>query len=108
MTYSGRRGIDDDDDIGNLSNAPSGYIWDACKRQGVSYRNYGEYGGRVSQPDGSIRIEGRVPGLVGHMSPEFGLPDKDGRNARDTDNVEVFLEEFRELKRTEIFRGSSS
>jgi YVTN family beta-propeller protein len=94
LTYSKREGIDDDDD-GDLSNAPSGYIWDACKRHGISYRSYGEYGGRVSQPDGSLRIEGRVPGLVGHISPTFGLPLKSGERSRDTDRVDVFLEEFR-------------
>jgi YVTN family beta-propeller protein len=98
LTYSGRRGIDDDDETGDLSNAPSGYIWDACKRQGITYRNYGEYGGRVSQPDGSFRIEGRVPGLVGHMSPQYGLPLKGGRKARDTDNVETFLKEFAQFE----------
>ncbi|HEX4142777.1 MAG TPA: alkaline phosphatase family protein [Pirellulales bacterium] len=98
LTYSGRRGVDDDD-AGDLSNAPSGYIWDACKRKGISYRNYGEYGGRVSQPDGSFRVEGRVPGLVGHMSPNFGLPLKDGKQPRDTDNVAVFLSEFHEFEK---------
>ncbi len=29
LTYSGRAGVRDDDD-GDLSNAPSGYLWDAC------------------------------------------------------------------------------
>jgi YVTN family beta-propeller protein len=97
LTYSSRAGIDDDDD-GDLSNAPSGYIWDACKRHGHSYRSYGEYGGRVSQPDGTFRMEGRVPGLVGHMSPRFNL-HQGGRRIRDTQNVEVFLEEFREFEK---------
>ena len=55
------------------SNAPSGYLWDACARAGLSYRSYGEYGRRVSQPDGSSEIEGAVPGLVGHMCPDFGV-----------------------------------
>jgi hypothetical protein len=41
-------------------------------------------------------MEGRVPGLVGHMSPEFGI----GANrVRDTDRVEVFLKEFREYEK---------
>lgn len=98
LTYSGRKGIDDDDD-GDLSSAPSGYIWDACKRQGISYRNYKEYGGRVSEPDGATRMEGRVPGLIGHMSPRFGLPLKDGKKARDPDNVDVFIEELHEFEK---------
>jgi len=99
LTYSKRSGIDDDDD-GDLTNAPSGYIWDSCKRHGLSYRSYGEYGGRVSQPDGTFRMEGRVPGLVGHTSPTFGLPIAPGKKSRDTDRVDQFLEEFREYEKT--------
>src|SRR5207248_3075930 len=68
LTYSRRTGVDDDDE-GNLSKAPSGYLWDLCARNGLSYRSYGEYGKRVSEPDGSSRMEGRVPGLIGHMCP---------------------------------------
>jgi YVTN family beta-propeller protein len=91
LTYSQRAGVDDDEE-GDLSNAPSGYLWDACARAGLSYRSYGEYGKRVSQPDGTPRIEGRVPGLVGHMCPDYGI----GTNTvRDTDRVEVFLREYR-------------
>jgi YVTN family beta-propeller protein len=71
LTYSRRTGIDDDDE-GDLSKAPSGYLWDACARHNLTYRSYGEYGRRVSQPDGSFRIEALVPGLVGHMCPDFG------------------------------------
>jgi hypothetical protein len=97
LTYSKRTGIQDDDD-GDLSNAPSGYIWDSCKRHGVTYRSYGEYGGRVSQPDGTFRMEGRVPGLIGHVSPKFGLAIN-GKKARDTDRVDQFLEEFREYEK---------
>jgi YVTN family beta-propeller protein len=93
LTYSRREGVDDDDE-GDLSNAPSGYLWDACARNNVSYRSYGEYGARVSQPDGTYRMEGRVPGLVGHTSPDFGIT-KAGKVVRDSDRVDVFLKEFR-------------
>ncbi len=34
LTYSNRKGVDDDDDA-NLSKAPSGYIWDACAGAGT-------------------------------------------------------------------------
>src|SRR5947209_7696761 len=51
LTYSRRAGVDDDDK-GDLAKAPSGYLWDACARAGLTYRSYGEYGKRVSQPDG--------------------------------------------------------
>jgi len=97
LTYSGRTGVADDD--GDLSNAPSGYLWDACARAGLSYRSYGEYGRRVSQPDGSVRIEGAVPGLVGHMCPDYGVAKVRGSRARDTDNAETFLREFHEFEK---------
>ncbi|MSR58716.1 MAG: hypothetical protein EXS05_13865 [Planctomycetaceae bacterium] len=101
LTYSKRTGIDDDDD-GDLSNAPGGYIWDSCRRKGLTYRSYGEYGGRVSQPDGTVVMEGRVPGLVGHVCPKYGVsrqPAEPGRRPRDPEDVETFLEEFREFEK---------
>ncbi len=98
LTYSRRKGVDDDDD-GNLQNPPSGYLWDACKRAGLSYRNYGEYGKRVSDGQGAVKMEGRVPGLVGHMAPNYGLPVKKGVPVRDTDRVDQFLVEFRQYEK---------
>jgi YVTN family beta-propeller protein len=97
LTYSNRKGVDDDDE-GRLSNAPSGYLWDACKRAGLSYRSYGEYGKRVSSSgDGDSKMEGRVPGLVGHICPEYGIPKVKGQRIRDTENVEIFLKEYRQF-----------
>jgi YVTN family beta-propeller protein len=93
LTYSRRAGIDMDDD-GDLAKAPSGYLWDACARKGLSYRSYGEFGKRVSQPDGSFKMEGRVPGLIGHYNPEFGGPRPDKKKRRDTENVAIFLDEY--------------
>jgi YVTN family beta-propeller protein len=97
LTYSRREGVDDDDE-GDLSRAPSGYLWDASARNNLTYRSYGEYGARVSQPDGTFRMEGRVPGLVGHTSPEFGIA-KAGKVVRDTDRVDVFLKELAEYEK---------
>jgi YVTN family beta-propeller protein len=96
LTYSARKGVDDDDD-GDLSNPPSGYLWDSCKRVGVSYRSYGEYGKRVSDGMGGNRMEARVPGLVGHMSPDFGVSKQKGKKLRDTENVEIFLNEYNQF-----------
>ena len=95
LTYSRRMGVDDDDE-GNLSVAPSGYIWDACKRAGVTYRSYKEYGSRVSDASGVEKMEGRVPGLVGHMCPDFGLRRGDSRD-RDMELVDVMLAEYRQF-----------
>src|SRR5262249_52738352 len=98
LTYSRRKGVQDDDK-GALSNAPSGHLWDACARAGLGYRSYGEYGKRVSQPDGTARMDARVPGLVGHICPDYGISKERGKRPRDTDNVEVFLREYREFER---------
>jgi hypothetical protein len=99
LTYSSRAGIADDDD-GDLANAPSGYLWDACARAGLLYRSYGEYGRRVSQPDGSFKMDGAVPGLVGHMCPEYGIAGKAAARVRDTDNADTFIREFRAFEQT--------
>jgi YVTN family beta-propeller protein len=98
LTYSRRKGVDDDDE-GNLQKAPSGYIWDACKRAGLTYRSYGECGRRVSDGQGTAKMEGRVPGLVGHMCPDYGIPKVVGKRVRDTDNVDVFVKEYDEYCR---------
>jgi YVTN family beta-propeller protein len=100
LTYSDRAGIADDDE-GDLSSAPSGYLWDACARAGIAYRSYGEYGRRVSQPDGSFRIDGAVPGLVGHMCPDFGASKVRGVRARDTENAETFIRELHEFEKND-------
>ncbi len=97
LTYSGREGVDLDDD-GDLHRAPSGFLWDACARNGKTYRSYGEYGQRVSQPDGTVQMAARAPGLVGHICPDYGIPKVPGRRTRDTDNAETFLREFREFE----------
>jgi YVTN family beta-propeller protein len=99
LTYSSRAGVHDDDD-GDLASAPSGYLWDACARAGLAYRSYGEYGRRVSQPDGSFKMDGAVPGLVGHMCPDYGIATKAGARVRDTDNADTFIREFRNFEKT--------
>jgi YVTN family beta-propeller protein len=99
LTYSSRKGVDDDDE-GRLSNAPSGYLWDACNRAGLSYRSYGEYGKRVSTGGGSHKMEARVPGLVGHICPDYGISKIKDKRPRDPENVEVFLKEYREFEKT--------
>jgi YVTN family beta-propeller protein len=98
LTYSGRKGVDDDEQ-GHLSKAPSGYLWDACARKGLSYRSYGEYGRRVSEPDGKFKIEGSVPGLVGHMCPDYGILKNPAERVRDSDRLQAFLKEFHQFEK---------
>jgi len=79
---------------GGKSNAPyteaatpaSGYLWDQCARKGLTYRSYGEYARRVSE-DGPM--DGRVPGLVGHVAPNYL-----NWGARDFENAAEFIKEF--------------
>ena len=98
LTYSGRKGVDDDDDE-NLAKAPSGYIWDACARNGLSYRSYGEYGHRVSEGTPSARMDTKVPGLVGHICPTYGIAYKQGHIMRDSERLAAFLKEFHQYEK---------
>ena len=108
LTYSSRAGIDDDDD-GDLSNAPSGYLWDACARAGLSYRSYGEYGRRVSQPDGSLRMEGPCRDWSATCARTTGSPRSPAAAVRDTDNArDLHPRVPASSRRTATCPGSSS
>jgi YVTN family beta-propeller protein len=66
----------------------SGYLWDAARRKGLTYRSYGEYATRASTGEPMMQISG-ANGLVGHVSPNY-LQNR----VRDTENAKVFLDEF--------------
>src|SRR5215475_15666838 len=44
-------------------------------------------------------MEARVPGLVGHICPDYGVARVKGHKVRDTDNVETFLKEYRAFEK---------
>jgi YVTN family beta-propeller protein len=67
---------------------PAGHSWDLARKKGLTYRNYGEYGRRVSTGDPITPSPG-ADALWGHLSPDYI-----GFNARDRDNLAVFLKEF--------------
>lgn len=48
MSYSHHGDLPGDDD---MAVPAAGFLWDQCRRHGVSYRNYGEGAGRVATPD---------------------------------------------------------
>ncbi|HEX5854939.1 MAG TPA: hypothetical protein VFZ57_04910, partial [Thermoanaerobaculia bacterium] len=93
---------------GNITAPAQGYIWDACLRSGVTVRSYGEFvfdphpaQERPAQPQagdfkaGSGPYEASVPGLKGHIAPDyppFDLSIPDGRR------VDIWLKEFREFE----------
>jgi len=66
--YGGRRDLYDFLTAGDPDVPHGGYLWDAAKRAGISYRDYGE----------SIEFTHRLkigvntfPGLAGHFDPQF-------------------------------------
>jgi YVTN family beta-propeller protein len=70
----------------------AGHLWDVAQRKGLTYRSYGEYAARTST-GGTMEAAPGAVGLVGHVSKEYG-----GSRGRDTDNVAVFLREFKEYE----------
>jgi hypothetical protein len=66
----------------------AGHLWDLARRKGLTYRSYGEYAARVSTGQGMDAAPG-IDSLIGHVCREYL-----GEDARDSDNVGVFLKEF--------------
>ncbi|HZY36650.1 MAG TPA: bifunctional YncE family protein/alkaline phosphatase family protein [Mucilaginibacter sp.] len=69
--YGDRGGNYDGDGTRKIGDPKDGYIWDYCKRAGVSYRTYGEFAG-----DG----EANIKSLQGHLCPQspgfdLNIPD---------------------------------
>ena len=98
LTYSVAGGVDDDDE-GDLSKAPSGYLWDACARDGSDVSQLWRVRRPRSQPDGTFRIEGACRAWSATCAPITESPRPKGRRNRDTDNVETFLKEFHEYEK---------
>jgi YVTN family beta-propeller protein len=48
--YSNRGGTDDFESAGPIANATNGFIWDACLRGNVSFRDYGEMRDNILHP----------------------------------------------------------
>lgn len=61
-SYGGRGGSYDSEGNRGVANNKGGFIWDVCKRMGVSYRTYGEFA-----DDGKANI----PALEGHLCTTF-------------------------------------
>jgi YVTN family beta-propeller protein len=61
-SYGGRGGLYNGEGTREVANNKGGFIWDHCKRAGVSYRTYGEFA-----DDGKPNL----PSLKGHTCPYF-------------------------------------
>jgi YVTN family beta-propeller protein len=47
----------------------AGYLWDNCRRHGISYRSYGEFAQNPSRPGDSARAT--ISSLEGHVAPFY-------------------------------------
>ncbi|MHA8059737.1 bifunctional YncE family protein/alkaline phosphatase family protein [Aquirufa beregesia] len=60
--YGGRGGKYDGEGNRTIANPKNGFIWDFCKRAGVSYRTYGEF---------ADDFKPNIPSIEGHFCPDF-------------------------------------
>jgi YVTN family beta-propeller protein len=84
-SYGGRGGSYDAEGNRAIANNKNGYLWDICKRQGVSYRTYGEFadGGKAN-----------IPSLIGHVCAKYTGWDE---SVRDTARYYQWRKDFDSL-----------
>ncbi len=81
---------------GNVAAPAQGYIWDACRRAGLSVRSYGEFVMHGDDfRDRTAPLKATVPGLVGAISPTFAPFDM---AISDQSRADAWLKEFREFE----------
>ena len=83
--YGGRGGNYDAEGTRAIANPKKGFIWDYCKRAGVSYRTYGEF---------ADDFKANIPSLEGHFCPYFTSWDE---TVRDTTRFYQWRREFDSL-----------
>ena len=66
-----------------------GYLWDLCKREGVTFRSYGEFVFNGDTPADTMRAG--IEGLEGHVAPRYRGYDT---KYSDLDRYQAWLEEF--------------
>ncbi|MBZ5857642.1 bifunctional YncE family protein/alkaline phosphatase family protein [Flavihumibacter profundi] len=81
-SYGGRGGSYDAEGNREIANPGKGFIWDYCKRAGVTYRTYGEFADDY-QPN--------IPVLKNHLCPYYTSWDQ---SVRDTTRYNQWAREF--------------
>lgn len=84
-SYGGRGGIYDAEGNREIANNKGGFIWDHCKRAGVSYRTYGEF---------ADDYKANIPVLEGHFCPYYTSWDE---TVRDTSRFYQWKRDFDSL-----------
>ena len=82
--YGRRGGAGDYGGKRKITHGKDGFIWDFCKRAGISYRTYGEF------TDGNTA---RIPALEGHFLKDYNA----GKNVKDTTHFYRWMKDFDEL-----------
>jgi len=94
MNYS-RRGEPEADE--RLTASPAGYLWDACRKHGISYVTYGEFARFKADASRIPQFEG-VKGLENHFNAGWLTTMMKG--GRDPDKVRSFLDDLHQAERT--------
>jgi YVTN family beta-propeller protein len=84
-SYGGRGGTYDAEGTREIANNKMGFIWDFCKRAGISYRTYGEF---------ADDYKANIPVLENHLCPYFTSWDE---SVRDTTRFYQWKREFDSL-----------
>jgi YVTN family beta-propeller protein len=84
-SYGGRGGTYDAEGTREIANNKGGFIWDQCKRAGVSYRTYGEF---------ADDYKANIPVLENHFCPYYTSWDE---KVRDTTRFYQWKREFDSL-----------
>jgi YVTN family beta-propeller protein len=85
VSYGGRGGEYDAEGTREIANPKRGFIWDYCKRAGVSYRTYGEF---------ADDYKPNIPVLKDHFCPYYTSWDE---SVRDTTRVGQWKRDFDSL-----------
>jgi YVTN family beta-propeller protein len=84
-SYGGRGGSYDAEGNRAVANNKNGFIWDMCRRMGISYRTYGEF---------ADNYKANIPVLEGHFCPYYTSWDE---SVRDTTRFYQWKREFDSL-----------
>jgi YVTN family beta-propeller protein len=77
---------------GNLDAPADGYLWDFAKRANVTFRSYGEF---ADWEGPGMKVNARVPGLEGHVAPNYPPWDL---SIPDNQRIAAWEKEFREFE----------
>ncbi len=98
-SYSGRTEPDADD---RLTASPGGYLWDNCRKHGLSFYSYGEASYFKSDPDSPPKFMGQK-GLEGHASLEWSQFQRGGDFGRDYKKAEIFVNDLKKAEVTGVW-----